>query len=193
METRNFYILVAVICIGITVFWLSAYNFARLGIDPVEHVKESFDIVEEDEEIVVTIKGSGVKEELELTLTELKSNKYLQVKDRTFHFINRVEREWDDVYSGVSLWSILEQENILNEPVSELTFTFIGADGYEPPFPIELSKAEAYKEQVIIAYEKDGGKIYEDGPVISVVDHDVIPDAYNSQFCVKNLEYVIIN
>ena len=102
MEQRNFSILIASICVGLVAVMLSFYNFAIMGIDPVEYIENKF--TEGDEgETVVTIKGSGVKEEFELSLSDLKSNNYLNVEDRKFHFVNAIGREYDDIYSGASL------------------------------------------------------------------------------------------
>lgn len=194
METRNFYILIAAICVGMTCFWLTVYNFVIYDINYVEYVEGSVtDLtrgeINEDEEIVLTIKGSGLDKELDLTLSEAKSDKYNQVKDRNYHFKNRVGTEWDAIYSGVTLWSILEEEGIQDAD----TFLFVGEDGYESPTALSLSLAENYEAQVILAYEEDGEPLYEKGPLRSVVDDEVIPESYNSQYSVYNLRYVIID
>ena len=194
METRNFYILIAAICVGMTCFWLTVYNFVIYDINYVEYVEGSVtDLtrgeINEDEEIVLTIKGSGVDKDLDLTLSEAKSDKYNQVKDREYHFKNRVGTEWDAIYSGVTLWSILEEEGIQDAD----TFLFVGEDGYESPTALSLSLAENYEDQVILAYEEDGEPLYEKGPLRSVVDEEVIPEYYNSQYSVYNLRYVIID
>ena len=88
MEIRNFYILIASICITTTAIWLSAYNIVRLGIDPIEYIKSGGNVFEEDQDddIVVTIRGN-VKEELKLTLSDIKSSKYRQITD-DFDFKN---------------------------------------------------------------------------------------------------------
>lgn len=186
MEKRNFNILVASIIIGISVFWLSAYSFLILDIDPFHNIK---DIFEGDDTVVITIKGNVV-EEFELTLSELKSDKYTQVKDKTFHLINAIGREFDTVYSGVSLWSILEVENLLGSGAS--TFLFIGADGYYAETPLSLALAENNSEQVLIAYEQDGEPIFFDGPVMSAINYSVIPDEITTHFTIKYLKTILI-
>jgi len=197
METRNFYILVAAICVGMTCFWLTAYNFVIYDINYIEYVEGSVtdltqgEINEEEGEVILTIKGSGVDKELDLTLSEAKSDKYTQVKDREYHFKNRVGIEWDEIYSGVTLWSILEEEGILTQDAD--TFLFVGEDGYEAPTALSLSLAENYENQIILAYEEDGEPLYEKGPLRSVVDDEAIPESYNSQYSVYNLRYVIID
>jgi len=200
METRNFYILVASICVGMTCFWLTIYNFAIYDIDYIEYVEDSVtDLTggefneDEDEEIILTIKGDGVKKDFDLTLSEVKSDKYNQVLDKEFHFKNRVGTEWDDTYSGTTLWSILEVEGILTDDANALHFLFVGEDGYEAPSELSLSLAKDYENQVILAYEKDGEPLYEKGPLRSVIDDEVIPEYYNSQYSVYNLRYVVID
>ena len=194
METRNFYISVASICIAITCIWLSAYNYVRLGIDPIEYIKESYQTSigeeQEDDEIVLVITGK-VKEELKLTLSEIKSDKYNQVKDKIFKIVTQVEPHYYK-YSGVTLWSILETEDILESDAT--TFTFVGEDGYESPEPLSLKDvAEKYEDNVILAYEYDGDPLYEDGPIRSVIDDDAIPPGeYSSQYSVRNLVEVRI-
>jgi len=194
METRNFYISVVSICIAITCIWLSAYNYVRLGIDPVDYIQESYTTIvvgeQEEDEIVVVITGN-VKQELRLSLSEIKSDKYNQVKDKVFKIVTQVEPHYY-VYSGVTLWSILETEGILESDAT--TFTFVGEDGYESPEPLSLKDvAEKYEDNVILAYEYDGDPLYEDGPIRSVIDDDAIPPGeYSSQYSVRNLVEVRI-
>ena len=189
METRNFYISVVSICIAITCIWLSAYNYVRLDIDPIEYTQRSFSTIfegeQEEDETVVVITGK-VKEELRLSLSEIKSDKYTQVKDKVFNIVTQVEPHYY-VYSGVTLWSILETENILEPDAT--TFTFIGSDGYESPEPLSLKEvAQKYQNDVILAYEYDGDPLYEEGPIRSVIDDDAIPPGeYSSQYSVSNL------
>ena len=98
------------------------------------------------------------------------------------------------IYSGASLWSILEVEDILESDAS--TFLFIGKDGYESPLPLDLALAEQYEKDVILAYEFNGDPLYEQGPIRSVVDHEVVediePEQYSSQYSVQNLVEVRI-
>lgn len=193
METRNFYILVVSICIAITCTWLSVYNFVRLDINPIEYTQESYQTIvegeQEEDETVVVITGK-VKEELRLSLSEIKSNKYRQVKDKVFKIVTQVEPHYY-VYSGATLWSILETENILESDAT--TFTFVGEDGYESPEPLSLTDvAKKYEDDVILAYEYDGEPLYEEGPIRSVIDDDACPGEYSSQYSVRNLVEVRI-
>ncbi|NHJ25659.1 MAG: hypothetical protein EAX89_13830 [Candidatus Lokiarchaeota archaeon] len=186
MEKRNFYILIASILIGMSVFWISVYSFIILDIDPFQNIKNLFP---EENTIVITIKGNVV-EEFELTLSELKSDRYLQIEDKQFHFLNAIGREYDLIFSGVSLWSILSVENLLKP--GAMTFLFIGGDGYYAETPLSLSLAEQNPEQVILAYEQDGEPLFYDGPLRSVVDHEVIPDKANTHYAVKYLKTILI-
>ena len=186
MERRNFYIMVSGLLIGMSVFWLSLYAFILLDIDPLYHIRTTFG---GEDTIVLTIKGN-VNRELEMSVSDVKSDKYTQVIDRSFHFLNAIGNEFDEVYSGASLWSILEVEDILNEDAS--SFLFIGGDGYWAETSLPLSLAENYTEQIIIAYEKDGEPIYYDGPLRSIIDHELIPDKANTHYAIKYLKTIII-
>ncbi len=186
MEKRNFYIMVSGIIIGMSVFWLSLYAFIILDIDPFYNLRN---IYGGEDTIVLTIKGN-VNRELQLSVSDIKSDKYEQVVDRTFHFVNAIGSEFDEIYSGASLWSIFETENILNEDAS--SFLFIGGDGYWAESYLPLTLAENYTEQIILAYEKDGDPIYFDGPLRSIVDHVLIPDKANTHYAIKYLKTILI-
>ena len=188
MQRRNFNISVAAMCILITCVWLSVYNFVRLDINPFEYAKDSFQTLvegEQEEETVVKITGK-VTNELRLSLSEIKSDKYNQVKDKEFKIVTQVEPHYI-VYSGATLWSILEKENIIKSDAT--TFTFVGSDGYKSPEPLSINDvAKQHETDVILAYEQDGQPLYEDGPIRSVVDDNAIPPGeYSSQYSVKKL------
>lgn len=186
MEKRNFSILVAGIIVGLSVFWLSAYAFIILDIDPFYNLRNIFG---NEDTVVLTIKGN-VNRELQLSVSDIKSDRYEQVIDKTYHFVNAIGREFDEIYSGASLWSILEEENILNPGAS--SFLFIGGDGYWAETTLPLTLAENFTEQIIIAYEKDGEPIYFDGPLRSIVDHELIPDKANTHYAIKYLKTILI-
>jgi DMSO/TMAO reductase YedYZ molybdopterin-dependent catalytic subunit len=194
MENRNFNITVISICIIITCIWLSAFNYVRLGIDPVDYIQTSYKSIilgeelEDDEEILI-ITGK-VKEELRLSLSEIKSSKYQQVKNEKFIIVTQVEPH-EYRYSGATLWSILKTEDILES--GESKFTFIGSDGYESPKPLSLEDvAKDNEKEVIIAYEINRKPIQE-GPLRSVINHSAIPSGeYSSQYSVKYLREIRI-
>jgi DMSO/TMAO reductase YedYZ molybdopterin-dependent catalytic subunit len=187
MEKRNFNIFIAIVIIGLSVFWLSVYSFTILDIDPLQNIKNIFG---GEDNVVLTIKGNVV-EEFELKLSDIKSDNYLQVVNKEFHIVNAIGREYDIIYTGVSLWSILDVENLLNPDSS--TFLFIGGDGYYAETPLPLSLAENNNELVILAYEQDGQPIFFEGPVISVIDHELIPDKATTHYTVKYLKTILIH
>ena len=186
MERRNFYIMVSGIIIGMSIFWLSFYAFIILDIDPFYNIRT---IYGGEHTKVLSIKGN-VNRELHLSVSDIKSDKYEQVINRKFHFVNAIGSEFDEFYSGASLWSILVEENILNEDAS--TLLFIGGDGYWAETTLPLTLAENYTEQIIVAYEKDGEPIYFDGPLRSIVDHELIPNKANTHYAIKYLKTILI-
>ena len=182
MKTRNFYILITSILIGIVIFWLMIIAFAELDIDPFEDPNK------------ITIEGSGVSRTLSISVSDLTSGKYDLVEDKSFHILNRYEIEYDVIYSGISLWSILEEENLIIQPSSILEFRFYGRDGYSSPKFLNLSIAEFNLEMVILAYEENGVPLSEEGPLRSVIDQSVMPpNEYSSQYSVQKLYQIIIN
>ncbi len=192
MQKRNFNISVVSVCIAITCVWLSVYNFVRLGINPIEYTQKSFQIIiegeQEEEETIVEITGKVTKT-LRLSLSEIKSDEYRQIKNKVFKMVTQVEPHYYK-FSGATLWSIIES---ILEPEAT-TFTFIGSDGYESPGPLSLKDvAEKYETDVILAYEINGEPLYDDGPVRAVIDDDACPDEYSSQYWVKNLAEVRID
>lgn len=182
MNRRNFYILIFCIIFGNFVFWINIYAFVLFDVNLFQ-VNEG----------TVIIKGEGVKNEFRISLTELKSEEYLQVLDKEFNFLNSVGNQYTEIYSGVSLGSILQVQDLLLEDPAELTFRFYAFDGYVSPLPINLSLAMTYKEDVILAYELDGSSMDQyTGPVRSVINRNVIPDQANSQYAVKELTQILI-
>lgn len=181
MERRNFYILVASICIGLLVFWLIVYALITLDVDLFQNPN------------TIKLKGSGVKGEITIDLNDLKSSKYTQIIDQTFFFQNTVGNTYEKVYSGVSLWSILEVEDILNRDPSSLTFILWGRDSYRSPKPLNLSIAQLYPKLVIIAYAQDGQPLFGDGPMRSVLNQSVMPNGeVCSQYSVQELTSIEI-
>ena len=182
MLRRNFYILVASILTGMTITFLSIYAIIELEVDLFQDPK------------TVVIKGSGLKNEITLSIEELKSDKYYQVENQQFFIRNSVGSEYYVTYSGVSLWSILSIENLLDFESSFLNFIFIGRDAYRSPLPLNLSIAENNPYSVIIAYSKDGQPLIGDGPLRSVINQTVMPPGeYSPQYSVQKLARVEIN
>ena len=94
MQKRNFHISVVSACIAITCVWLSAYNFVRLDINLFEYAQDSFQTLiegEQDEDETVIVITGKVTKDLRLSLSEIKSDKYRQVKDKVFKIVTHVE------------------------------------------------------------------------------------------------------
>lgn len=179
MKMRNFYISVVSVIIGLTVFWL--IMIASLEFDPFEDPNK------------ITIEGNGVSTTISISVSELTSRRYDLVEDKTFHIKNRVGTEYDVVYSGISLWSILEEENLLLHSSSILEFRFYGRDGFSSPKFLNLSIVEANPDLVILAFEENGVPLSLEGPLRSVIDQSIMPEGeYNSHYCVAKLNKIII-
>ena len=182
MEARNFYILIASIAVGMVIFWLFLFAVIELDADLFQDPNS------------ITIRGDGVNREITLTITQLKSDKYDQNIDKNFHIMNSFETEYDIIYSGVSLWSILIEENLLDLDPSLLTFEFWARDLYHSPKPLNLSIALDNPDLVIIAYEENGAPLFDEGPLRSVIDQAIMPDGeYSSQYSVQMLSEIRIN
>ncbi|TXT65250.1 MAG: hypothetical protein BAJALOKI3v1_120057 [Promethearchaeota archaeon] len=182
METRNFYILVASIAVGLASFWLTIYAIVTLDVDIFQDPN------------TIQIKGNGINGEITLSVNELSSDPYQQVKDKTFTIKNKYERVYYNTFTGVSLWSIIEQnQHLLLKDPSELTFLFKARDAYQSPKPLNLSIAQNNPTLVILAYLEDGYPLFEDGPIRAIIDQSVVPeDEYSSQYTVKYMASVII-
>ena len=182
METRNFYIVIASIAVGMVVFWLFLYAMIELDANLFQDPN------------AITIRGDGVNRQITLTTTQLKSDKYDQYIDKSFHIVNIYETEDDIIYSGVSLYSIIIEEVLIDVDPSSLTFQFWARDQYHSPFPLNLSIAQANPDLIIIAYEKNGVPLFGDGPLRSVLDQTTMPEGqYSSQYSVQMLSEIIID
>ncbi|MBN1802332.1 MAG: molybdopterin-dependent oxidoreductase [Candidatus Lokiarchaeota archaeon] len=163
-------------------FWINVYAFVLFDVDLFQVNNGT-----------IVIKGEGVKNEFRISLTELKSEEYLQIVDKEFNFLNSVGNQYSEIYSGVSLGSLLQVKDMLLEDPAELTFRFYSLDGYVSPMALNLSLATTYMEDVILAYELDGSSMDQyTGPVRSVINRNVIPDLANSQYAVKQLNQILI-
>jgi len=182
MKARDFYILIASIVVGMVIFWLFLFAVIELDADLFQDPNS------------ITIRGEGVNREITLTMNQLKSDKYDQQIDKTFHIMNSFETEYDIIYSGVSLWSILIEENLIDEDPSLLTFQFWARDLYHSPKPLNLSIAQDNPDSVILAYEENGAPLFEEGPLRSVLDQSIMPEGeYSSQYSVQMLSEIRIN
>jgi hypothetical protein len=139
----------------------------------------------QEEDVVLTIKGSGTTNDFTLTMSELKSSKYRQFTN--LFYARSIDR--NATYSGVSIRDILEKESLLTGDA--LNFTFIAADGYDSAvaagyfFNInDLINADY--DECIFAY---GGTDFipeVDGLIRSIVNITVFPDENLGKFWNKN-------
>ncbi|NVM16841.1 MAG: hypothetical protein HWN80_03940 [Candidatus Lokiarchaeota archaeon] len=181
MKTRNFYILVTSVIIGLVVFWLMMIAF--LEFNPFEDPNK------------ITIDGNGTSSSVTLSITDLTSGKYDLVEDKIFHIKNGppYETEYDVVYSGISLWSIIEGENLIVQSASNLEFRFYARDGYSSPKFLNLSIVEANSDLVILAFEENGVPLSVEGPLRTVMDQSIMPEGeYSSQYSVQKLTKISI-
>jgi len=190
MKSRNFYILVAALVVGLSIFWLNVYAFIELEVDyqAYQERQTSPDLTP------IVIEGIGIKGgRAVVTVSQLKSFAFKQVYLKKFNIMNRYYNQYIKIYTGVSLWSVLDSLNLLVRPVEELTFRFYAYDGYASPKPLSLIIAKNFSTSVILAYEENGQPIITDGPIRSAIDQAVVPEGeFSSQYCVKMLKSIVI-
>ena len=182
MKKRNFYIFITSILVVMSAFWLTIYAIVTLEINPFEDPN------------IIKIKGNGIKAEFQITVSEIKSDRYLQVKNKEFNFLNNFGSEYSIIYSGTSLWNIIEIEDILITNSAELTFLFKARDGYVSPSPLNLSLTENNPTLVILAYEENSVPLTYEGPIRSVLDISLFPSGKaNSPYSIQQVKQIIIN
>jgi hypothetical protein len=141
----------------------------------------------------ITIEGNGISTPISISLSNLTSGKYEIIEDQTFHIKNSFETEYDVVYSGISLWSIVNEENLLLHSPSILEFRFFARDGYSSPKYLNFSIVESNPDLVILAYEENGVPLSVEGPLRTVIDQSIMPDGeYSSQYSVQKLVKITI-
>ncbi len=190
MKTRNFYLLIASVVIGLSIFWLNVYAFIELDIDYQAYQQQQT----QPDLTPITIEGTGIKGGRAIvTVSQLKSLSFQQVYYKQFLIMNRLYNQYIKVYTGVTLWSVLDRLDLLARPVEELTFRFYAYDGYASPKPLSLIIAKNFSTSVILAYEENGLPLTSDGPIRSVIDQSVVPEGeFSSQYCVKMVSSILI-
>ncbi len=180
MKTRNFYMIVASVLIGLIIFWLLMIAFSQFN--PFNDPNK------------ITIDGNGTTKSITISISQLTSGKYEMVEDKIFHIKNSFDTESDITYSGISLWSILVEENLLVQSSSDLEFRFYARDGYSSPKFLNLSIIEAFPNLVILATKENGVPLTIEGPLRSVMDQSIMPEGeYSSQYSVQQLSLITIN
>ncbi|TXT65006.1 MAG: hypothetical protein BAJALOKI1v1_480015 [Promethearchaeota archaeon] len=190
MKSRNFYILIASVVVGLSIFWLNVYAFIELEIDYNSYIEQQT----APDLTPISIEGSGIKGGKRIvTVSQLKSLTFQQVFNKPFTIMNRYLNQYTIIYSGVSLWSVLDRLDLLTRPAEQLSFQFYAADGYKSPSPLSLVIAKNYTTSVILAYEKNGQPLLDEGPIRSVIEQSVMPEGlFSSQYCVKMLTRIVI-
>jgi len=131
------------------------------------------------EEVAFTIFGDATTGNLTLTMSDLKSDKYVQVTNLQYN------RSSDSAYNltGVSIRSILEEESLLTDEA--LFYTVIASDGYNAQeaaeYYLNITKImEADYDEAILAYGGEDFDVEGDGPIRSVLN--ITLDEYGDYF-----------
>ena len=175
IKKRNLIILLVIVGVSASTIPLILYNISVQNPNPWE----------------VRIFGSGVNGTITISYDDLISGEYLQVENRVFDILNRLNYTYSYTYTGVSVWDVLQKSGILYPNATK--FRFSSEDNYICDWlPLNISSSNP--EKVILAYIEDG-KFLETkimggyGPMRSVVDITLVqqfnPPTYNSQFWVK--------
>jgi hypothetical protein len=116
------------------------------------------------------------------------------IEDRTFFWKNSYGTTGTDIYTGASLWQILNQTGIVRPNATKYYFRCF--DNYNTN-NLTLSDIQAHPEDVIIAFkrgdeflqpmEKDG-----DGPLRAIVDYTLTSPNPNTEYWAKYVNTVII-
>ncbi|MHA1683088.1 MAG: hypothetical protein ACTSUE_19270 [Promethearchaeota archaeon] len=139
----------------------------------------------------VVVFGSGTSGNVTIPYDDLTSGFYTIVNDVAFFINNRLNFNYTYMYTGVSVWDLLEKSGVLAPNATGIRFW--SEDNYRcEVIPINL--VQNHKFQVILGYIQDGKFLKSkvqggDGPLRSVINFTVSqlmePPTYNSQFWVK--------
>jgi branched-chain amino acid transport system substrate-binding protein len=183
MEKRNIYLAIIVLGIVGTGVGFGVYYGILLS-HPTE-----------EEEQILLFFGSGLKKNYTMSMKDLKSNKYTQVENQLFYTLDYTGNiTIMGYYSGVSLRSILEEENLL-EPDAE-SYTGIAWD-YNPGATygmLNISNVMNNPEYLcIIAYSGTDFDPLEDDPLRLMINQSIVaPNIRASRYCVSNLSAIYI-
>ncbi|MGM0470152.1 MAG: hypothetical protein ACQERB_15235 [Promethearchaeati archaeon] len=133
--------------------------------------------------------------QFQLTMTELQSSKYEQITNQLLFFQGFSELQ-NATYSGASLKSILEVENLLGQ--NALNYSFVGGDGFNPaimgPSFGWLNISEVMSADYGLCLITYGGIDFEpgDGPLMSAINQSLVPEGVRSTaFRVTNTTEVL--
>jgi len=141
------------------------------------------------------IRGN-VKYEATIPYQALINGTYGTIANQTFHFLNSYGTYYLTNYTGVSVWRLLSDLNILNEGATGIWFKSV--DLYETP-GIPLSKVEEFPNLTIVAYKVNninlttrerGGT----GPIRSIVNLSITEptEEGNGMYWAKYLTTIMV-
>jgi hypothetical protein len=192
METKNIYLaLIVLLIVGVGVGFGIGYGVQTLLTEPS---KEGPDIL--------LFYGPGVGPDeydwYSMSMKDLKSSKYTQVKDQLFYtldFEGNITAMGS--FSGVSVRSILEEEDLL-KPGAE-NYTGIGWDDFAPGFIWDILNISNILNNpynlCIIAYggtDFDPLDIYPRFMINQSIVAPTIPTLRASRYCISNLTAIYI-
>jgi DMSO/TMAO reductase YedYZ molybdopterin-dependent catalytic subunit len=135
-----------------------------------------------------TVKIYGnVENEVYISYDDIVAGVYGLVENREFYFINSYGTEHYYNYTGVSVWYILNQTDVLTNTSSEIIFRAI--DNYYT-YEISLTEMAANPEYAILAFKRDGQILQPkesggEGPLRAIVDYELTKPRVNSQYWAK--------
>ncbi|MHA1745643.1 MAG: hypothetical protein ACTSWW_06560 [Promethearchaeota archaeon] len=151
--------------------------------------------------------GEGAKTELNISVDALLNGTFTRSENVSFHVLNKLNITSDYQISGVSLWTILEQQDLLQPNAT--CIKFFGKDGYNS-YNLPLRIFENSSDKVFIVTQEDG-QTPVDGPLKVAVRLDAIQNdteitamfealglpgensVHNSKYSVKMLTAIEIN
>ena len=136
----------------------------------------------------------NVTQEINVTYSQIVNGNYGLIENRPFYFINSYGTNYWEIYTGASLWEILNQTGVL--PANATKFYFRSVDNYETG-TLWLDNISEHPDYALIAFKlgnqvllpKDQGG---DGPLRAIVDYNLTKPAVNSQFWAKYVNTVVI-
>ncbi|MFX1294477.1 MAG: hypothetical protein ACFFD2_06445 [Promethearchaeota archaeon] len=141
----------------------------------------------------LTIKGN-VKQEVVIHYQQITDGEFKIIEDMEFYFINSYGTEESHIYSGPTLWQILNQTDILLE--NSTKYYFRCYDNYVTE-SLWLSDIEIHPEYVIIAF-KEGDQFLKPkseggtGPLRAIVHFNLTNPNPNGEYWAKYLNEIII-
>jgi DMSO/TMAO reductase YedYZ molybdopterin-dependent catalytic subunit len=141
----------------------------------------------------ITIEGSGVKNEILITLEELK-NMHDEIIEENYFSLNTYGTEEDFHFKGVWVWGLLQKKASLQEEATIVSF--IAEDGYTVQYTLEDVRRDNYinekdpakKYKIILAWEENNTEYDpKEGSPFRLVVGQKEPGDINKPFWVRNV------